>query len=426
MTGPPASGAAVEAPGRLIHNAFALYLLQALAYISPLLTVPYLVRVLQPEAWGRVTIAQSFAQVLMLCIEYGFQLSATRDLAQNQNCRKYRGQILAEVTGAKVLILAAAVLIVLVVGPWLPLPRSQPALLWSAVLWAAGQGFSLTWYYQGLERLRPLVIIDVSARLVSTVCILTLIRKPEDGWKVLAFEGFASVVACMISFRWATRYCTDLRWPSAAGVAARIWSGVHTFSYRAALSLYSVGNPLVLGWFAPARTVGFFAAADRIARAFVALVHPLTQALYPRMNFLARIDHRAAAAMARAGLLLSTALGTTIGVSVYFLASSLVSVLLGASFSESVPVMRILALLSPLIAVNTVLGLGWLLPRRLDHFLNVLTWLAGILNLTLAVNWGTRNGAVGMAWAVVCTETFVLCAFFAVIRWQKKHTPGSL
>src|SRR5258708_16352230 len=65
------------------HNALALYGVQIAGYVIPLVTLPYLARVLRPEAFGLLLFGQSFALWASLVIEYGFGLSAAREIAQN-------------------------------------------------------------------------------------------------------------------------------------------------------------------------------------------------------------------------------------------------------------------------------------------------------------------------------------------------------
>ena len=101
----------------------------------------------------------------------------------------------------------------------------------------------------------------------------------------------------------------------------------------------------------------------------------------------------------------------------------LVRLLLGSRFLPSVDVLRALALLCPLIAINTVLVYQWLLPRFLDASLTRLTLTAGVINVCFALLLAPRYGAVGMAWAVVLTEVFVLggCCF-SLMRARRAPT----
>jgi len=87
-------------------------------------------------------------------------------------------------------------------------------------------------------------------------------------------------------------------------------------------------------------------------------------------------------------------------------------------FDPTVPVLRVLALLLPLIAASNVLGIQWMLPLGLDHVFNRIILAAGVLNLSLAYWLAPRFAEMGMAWAVVIAEAFVTFIMYAYLRWR--------
>lgn len=413
-------------PGRtLVENAATLYLLHAVSCILPLILVPYLTRVLGPGGWGLVAFAQAFAQLTQLIVEYGFQLSATRELAQNRDSSTIRGQLLGEVTAAKLLLLLIALTVILVVYRWIPNLQSRPVLVWSAMIWMAGQAFSMAWYYQGVEDLRPALIAEISAGLISLSMILSFVNNPADAWKALACQGLALLLCSLLAWCWAARQ-VPLVIPRRSELLARLRSGRHLFSYRSALALYSVGNPFLLGLFAPVSAVGYFAGAEKIVRALIALIYPVAQALYPRVSYHAHVGDRKAHQLATLGLVIASMLGVLVGVIAYLGAPVLVRLLLGSGFVPAISILRVLALLCPLIAVNTVLGYQWLLPRLLDARLNQITLIAGILNVGFALLLVPEYGALGLAYSLVLVEGFVLaaCCIVLISTFRKVAASG--
>jgi PST family polysaccharide transporter len=107
------------------------------------------------------------------------------------------------------------------------------------------------------------------------------------------------------------------------------------------------------------------------------------------------------------------------GIVVFFMAPLLVHVLLGPGFEPSVVVLRILALLPPLVAVSNVLGIQWMLALDLDRFVTAVVVSAGLLNVCLAVVLVPHYMHVGMALAVVASETLVVVGLYAVLRHQR-------
>ncbi|MCY3131480.1 flippase, partial [Acinetobacter baumannii] len=144
-------------------------------------------------------------------------------------------------------------------------------------------------------------------------------------------------------------------------------------------------NTFILGLFAPPQVVGYYAGAEKISKAFLGLLAPVSQALYPRLSHLVRNAPQEAARLARLGLWTMGLGGVVLGLGVLALARLLVRFLLGEGYEPAVLPLRILALLLPLIALSNVLGIQWMLPLGLDRSFNAIIVGAGLVNLALAV-----------------------------------------
>lgn len=69
----------------VVKNALSLLTVQIAKYILPLVSIPYLARILGPQEWGLVIFAQVSAQWFEMILDYGFNLSATREIARNRD-----------------------------------------------------------------------------------------------------------------------------------------------------------------------------------------------------------------------------------------------------------------------------------------------------------------------------------------------------
>jgi PST family polysaccharide transporter len=165
--------------------------------------------------------------------------------------------------------------------------------------------------------------------------------------------------------------------------------------------------------------VAWFAGAEKIARSAVQGTGPITQVFFPRISRLMLTDRPGAARAARMSVMLMLGVGISAGVCMFFGAPWLVRLLLGPGFEGAVPVLRILALLPPLIALSNAFGVQWMLALGLDAELNRIILAAAALDIVLALVLGNRFQHIGVGASVALAEVFVTGATVYVLRRRK-------
>ena len=403
--------------GDLVRNVAALYGVQFAGYLLPLVTIPYLTRVLGPATWGLVAFSQAFGAYASLAVEFGFDYSATREVAKSRDSKDTLSNLVAGVVGAKVLLAVCAVTLAIVAEKWIPLFRRHAIFFWAAIFWALAQSFSMFWYYQGFERMRFVAVLDVCGRALATAGIFILVRHPSDGWKVLGLQGAGALFSVIVATVYVYRE-VPLRLPSWTLIWETLQMGWNMFVFRGSLSLYSTGNIFILGLFAPAEAVGFYAGAEKISRAFMGLLAPVHQSLYPRFSHLVKNDRPTARRLARLTLLVMSAMGALSSLVVFLAAPRIVRIILGKGFAPTIPVLRIMAALIFLDAVSTMLGMLWMVPLGLDRSFSRIVLAAGILNLALALTLAPHFAQIGVACATVAAEVFGTSTLYVILQRQ--------
>ena len=411
---------------KLVANVVSLYGAYLVNYVVPLVTVPYLVRTLGAAGWGLVAMAQGFGSYLNLVVEYGFNLSGTREIARHSDSPGRIGDLVAGVTAAKMLLAGASVALAAVLQFAVPVLRANPRVLWAGVLAGIALGLSPLWYFQGRERMQVVASLDVASKCAAAVGVFFLIHHPADAWKVLALQAAACVLSSGVGIVLTYREVSFQR-PNPALVLSALRTGWSMFLFRSSAMLYTSGNAFLLGLFAPATAVGYFAGAEKISKAFMGLLNPLNQALYPRLSHLAVHNPKEGGRLLRLNALLVGAGGLLLSLCVFFAAPLLVHILLGRAFAPAIPVLRFLAVLPFLIGMNTVLSTQWMAPLGMDSILNRMICGAGVLNLCLACVLAPTWRQMGMACSVVCAELFIALAAIVVLArgTARRHAVAS-
>jgi PST family polysaccharide transporter len=396
------------------QNSAALYGVQICRKIFPIVSVPYLARTLLPAGWGTVAFVLSLGELVALMIEFGFNLSATREISRERHNREACRDIMAGVLGAQAMLAVLGVSLALLAAHSITLLKENPHLLLAGLFYAVAQGAAPLWFFQGLERLRLAAALEVAAKAVTLAALFVLVRTPSDAWKVVALQagaaGFSTVAGIGLALR-----SFSFRLPTIALVRDAIRRGWPMFVFRSAESLYGVANSFVLGLFAAPAIVGYFAAAEKISKAVFGLLSPVRDALYPRLSYLAASAEREAAKLARIGIALMTAGGAVLSLLLAIAAPWIIRTLAGPGFAPAVPVLRVMAALPLVLSVTYSAGLQWLLPLGRDRDVNRIILSGGILNLAAAFLLAPRFGAMGMAMSVLSAELLVAASMVWVV-----------
>jgi PST family polysaccharide transporter len=398
-------------------------MVQAGVGFVPLMTIPYVARVLGVAGWGLVAFAQSFGTYLLVFGEYGFAFSATREVARHRDDREKVTEVVAGVLGAKSLLAAAALALAFGVHRWIPIFREHPFLLWGGMFWALARAASMIWYFQGQERMRLVAWLDIVAQSLAAAAIFLLVRKPADGWRFLGLQGLGFLLSFAVGLGLVYRE-VPVRMPTWKSSWEALRMGWSMFLFQGSVSLYTAGNAFILGLFVSPLWVGYYAGAEKIIKAFLALLTPVNRALYPRLSHLVYHARERAVRLARVAVAIMGIGGAALGALVFFLAPLLVRLILGAGYGHAVPVLRTLALLPVLVSFSIAFGGLWMLPLGMDRAFNMIVLLAGAINLGLALILARHYAAIGMAWSVVAAETFVTGSIYFLLR-QRKLDPLS-
>jgi PST family polysaccharide transporter len=409
----------------VLQNVVSLYCAYLVNYAVPLVTIPYLVRILGPASWGLVAMAQGYGNYLNLVVEYGFNLSATREVARYRQSPERVTELMAGVTGARLLLCLGGIALAALLQRAVPALRQDPSVLWAGVAAAVAMGLNPLWYFQGCERMKVVAALEVGAKIAASLGVFVCVHRPEDAWRVLGLQAVASTISTGAGLVMAYRE-VGLCLPTPATVGAAFQTGWTMFLFRSSAMLYTTGNSFLLGLFAPPEAVGYFAGAEKISKAFMGLLNPFNQAVYPRLSRLVKHSPYDAAKLFRANAAVVGAGGLVLGLAVYAGAPLLVRFLLGPEMMPAVPVLRLLALLPPVIGVNTLLCTQWMVPLGMDGLLNRTILTAGLINICLAVVLAPRYQQMGMACAVTGAELFItLTASFIYFRRRMQNEPST-
>lgn len=368
----------------VLRNAFWLYLVTLGGYLLPLITLPYLSRVLNVANFGLVAYAQSLVWNCITVAEYGFNLTATREVAFHREDPVQLGRIASAVFAAKALLAAAA--FVVYAGAILQMESTRTHWPLFLVSFLSVPGYCLfpLWLFQGLSLMKMVAIRDFLAKLLSLVSLFLLVHGDGDVFWAAAAPSAGLFLAGLLGFAAIPRLTgVSLTWPSWHEVRTQLVQGCPPFLNMGASAAAHSLSVLLLGSRGLNAEIGWFNAALRLASVPRQLIQPLSTALFTHLSHQTRGDETMARSFVQRHGRLLTLPFLALAVALILLAPWLVPLALGPNFDRAVIPFQILSFGVFVFALSHLYTTYYMLPCGFERSMTRLALLTQPVVLVL-------------------------------------------
>ena len=183
----------------LAANFTSLSVLQTLGYLLPVLVFPYLSRVLGPGKFGAVAFAHSLMVYFQSITDYGFKLTATRDIAAHRHDSAKINEIFSSVMYIRLALTALAALAVFLLVSFVPRFRADALLYYFSFGFVLGNVLLPVWYLQGVENMKYITMLAVGAGITFTALIFIFVSREAHYVYVPLYNAIG-----WIAVRWIT------------------------------------------------------------------------------------------------------------------------------------------------------------------------------------------------------------------------------
>lgn len=403
----------------LVENFFSLSSLQIVNYILPLVTLPYLVRVLGPTNFGLIVFAQAFIQYFVILTDYSFNLSATREISINREDKNKISEIFSSVMFIKLSLMIVSFLVLTALIFIIPKFRNDRIVYLFTFGTVVGQCLFPVWFFQGMERMKYITFLNIIAKLIFTISIFIFIRKMQHYIYVPIINSLGFLVAGILGL-WIVYKDFKIGFilPNFESIRHQLKEGWHIFISRISISLYTTSNTFILGLLTNNTIVGYYSAGEKLIRAAQRLLSPMSDAVYPYISKLTNESREKALSFIRKLVIIVGSGNFIISLLIFIFATPIVNILLGSQYQESIIVLRVLAFLPFLSSLATIFGTQTMLTFNLKEAFSKIVISAGIINVTLALLLVPLYKHIGISVSVLFTEFFVATTMFFYLRYK--------
>ncbi len=392
-----------------VRDQFFYQLLSALLQLLfPLLTYPYLAQTLGAEGMGKIAFLEYSTGFLVTLAAFGIPFYGIREISKSQGNPHTSRAIFSA------LFTIHFIASVLGTGIFLALlwadqsPSVTTPLLLLGCLNIVLPCFTGEWYLQGIQAFRFITLRNVVLRIAGLIAIFLFVRNKSD-FSIY----YAIIVGTQLLITFFNLYKVGsghLQFSRLSSVRQHLTPLFHFFLTSSIISIYVFFDVLILSFFSSDQEVGYYAAAIKIVKLSLLLVLSLNAILFPRISYLSTEER-----FVYIRSLIQKSLAFVIVVTVplafifFLLAPQIVFVLAGPGFADSVPLIRLLALLPMFIGLSNLFAYQILTPLAREKKLLLSVIIACCCSGTLQLILTQLYNARGTAVATLITEAIVTC-----------------
>ncbi len=412
---------AVSEQRKLSVNFANFGLFQIINYIVPLVTIPYIVRIIGPEKFGILSIAQAITYYLWIITDYGYSISGVRLISQSEKDSKAGSKIVKNVFTIQFSInLFCFLLLILIFNIYSPFTAYKEIFIFYFFSTTANILLA-TWLYTGLEKMKFISSLGFIYRIIYVILIFLLLKSENDYFLVpilysgsMLIGGFISVSLMVMKFKYRFNRSIPLTFLTFLRQDRQIYIS-NIFA-----NLYRNSNVLILSIFASEASVGIYSAGEKIVKAIQGTFTPLTQSFYPYISRITKTSQSQSIRVIKYTIIFISVLAGSVAAIIFVFSDYLTNLAFGENFSATALIIKIT---SPVIlfgVINFVLGIIFMTNYGMKKEFSYSVITVGLINIVICSLLSYLFGAIGAGISFLMAEALMLVVMSFFI-FKNKH-----
>lgn len=392
-----------------------LTLLQIAGYVFPLITMPYLARVIGVDGFGKIAFASVVVVWFQTIADWGFNLSATRDVAQNKKNKEKVSAIFSNVLWARCLLTLLSGLLLAIIVSIVPYLRESAAIIFVTFLLVPGHILFPDWFFQALEKMKYTTIFNLLIKLLFTVAVFIFIKDKED-YIIQPLLNTIGFLICGVG----AMYIILKKWgytiykPRWKDIVKTIKDSTDVFLNNLMPNFYNSFSVMLLGFFGGSSANGIYNGGDKFPSILNQFLSILSRAFYPFLS--RRLDKHSFYAKLNIGISLIGAIFLIV------ISPWLIRFMLGEEFENSIVVMQILSISIFFLALCNTYGNNYLIIYHQEKPLRNLTLASSVIGLTFSIPLVYYFSYIGAACTVLLCRALLGVGSYVLAKKHMKRT----
>lgn len=391
---------------------------QLLVMFIPLLTTPYLSRVLGSENIGIYSYTLSITTYFILFGSLGVSMYGQREIAYNQDNKYEVSKIFKEIFFLRLITLLFSIIIFYVV---FCLNGKYKIYYFIFLFEIIATIFDISWFFQGIEEFKKTVIRNILVKLISLICIFTFVKTNMDLDKYILIYVLSILFGNLSLWIYVPKYIVKVHFKD-LNIFKHFRPTIAIFIPQIAIQIYTVLDKTMLGTIIIDKSeVGYYEQAQKIIKLLMAIATSLGTVMMPRIaNTFAKGDFKKLKEYMNNSFSFIALLTYPLMFGIISISYKFVPLFFGEGFDKVAPLICIISPIIVFIGLSNVTGTQYLLPTNQQKKFTLSVVCGALINFFLNLILIKKFSSIGASVATVIAEFCVIAIQFYLIRNEIK------
>lgn len=379
---------------------------QILVFILPLITIPYVSRVIGASGIGQYSYTYSIVYYFMIFAMLGLNNYGNRTIAKTRDnieimSKKFKEIYLLQIITTTIMIILYIIYIFLFCKNYKMLASIQIIYLLSCL-------FDINWFFFGIEKFKITVTRNTIIKIISLILIFLFVKSATDVWKYTLILSGGALLSQILLWPFVHKYTIKVK-IDIKEIKKHFKPCVKLFLPVIAVTIYKVMDKTMIGMFTSMAEVGFYENAEKIINVPNAIVAALGTVMLPRMsNVYSKKNDKAAQVIIDKSISLIMFLSFAMVAGIIVISKDFTTVFFGEAFNKTGSIIILLSITILFLSWGNVIRTQYLIPKEKDKEYIISAFLGAIINLIMNIIFIPKHGAIGACFGTIAAEFGVM------------------
>ena len=407
---------------------------QVVAVILPLVTTPYISRILGAENIGIYSYTFSIVTYFIIFANLGMSMYAQREIAYLQEERNKRSKTFWEIVILKIFTSLLSIIIYTLFFVFGTEYNNYYLLLALNLL---STSIEIIWFFQGVEEFKSVAIRNILVKLVCVISVFLFVKSSNDLWIYILIYGFSEVFGNLLLWFKVPRYIDKVQIKS-LNIRKHVRPTLILFIPQISIQVYSIVDRTMLGnMIVDKSEVGYYEQAQKIIKLMIAIVSSMGTVMSSRIaNIFKKGDKEKLDYYMEKTIIFTIFISLPLSLGCIIIAKKFVPIFFGEGYEEVITILRTISILIFLTGMTNLLGTQYLVVTKQERNYSFSVVIGTIINVLLNALLIPLYGATGASITTIIGQTIILYIqflmtkneinYFAILKKSSKYIFASL